>query len=186
MATLDRRIGILFLIFVALLGIAAARATYLGAFRAGSLQRAAATQQVTQEPVPAPRGTITDDRGVQLAISESADDVVGDPYLIKHPQTVAQRIAPLLGRPVSALYTALTKPHTGFVYLAHQVPVNQGNQIAQMRINGLNLVPTVRRYYPRPWEASQVLTFPSFPFLYFGDMFPRSSLLSLSLSLSPL
>jgi cell division protein FtsI/penicillin-binding protein 2 len=156
-ATVDRRIGILFLIFVALLGIAAARATYLGAFRAGSLQRAAATQQVTQEPVPAPRGTITDDRGVQLAISQSADDVVGDPYLIKHPQMVAQRIAPVLGRPVSTLYKALTKPHTGFVYLARQVSVSQGNQIAQLRVNGLNLIPTVRRYYPRPWEASQVL-----------------------------
>jgi cell division protein FtsI (penicillin-binding protein 3) len=156
-ATLDRRIGILFLVFVVLLGIAAARATYLGGFRAGSLKKAAATQQVTQELVPAPRGTITDERGVQLAISESAEDVVGDPYLIKHPHSVAQRLAPLLGRPVSALYADLTKRHTGFVYLAHQVPVSTGNQISQMRINGLNFVPTVRRYYPRPWEASQLL-----------------------------
>jgi cell division protein FtsI/penicillin-binding protein 2 len=156
-ATLDRRIGILFLIFVVLLGIAAARATYLGTVRAGSLQTAAATQQVVQETVPAPRGTITDANGVQLAISESADDVVADPYLIKHPQSVAQRIAPLLGRPVSTVYAGLTKPHTGFVYLAHQVPVAQGNQIQHMRINGLNFIPTVRRYYPRPWEASQVL-----------------------------
>jgi cell division protein FtsI (penicillin-binding protein 3) len=156
-ATLDRRIGILFLVFVVLLGMAAARATYLGAFRAGSLRKAAATQQVTQELIPAPRGTITDERGVQLAISESAEDVVGDPYLIKHPHSVAQRLAPLLGRPVSALYADLTKRHTGFVYLAHQVPVSTGNQISQMRINGLNFVPTVRRYYPRPWEASQLL-----------------------------
>ena len=157
MNVLDRRIGILFLVFLALLGAAVARATYLGAFQAGSLRRAAATQQVVQEVVPAPRGTITDANGVQLAISESADDVVGDPYLIRNAQSVAERLAPLLGRPVSALYTDLTKPHTGFVYLAHQVPVSAGNQIAQMRINGLNLIPTVRRYYPRPWEASQLL-----------------------------
>lgn len=157
MATLDRRIGILFLVFVALLGIALARATWLGAFRADALQKAAATQQVVRELLPAPRGTITDDHGMQLAISESAEDVVGDPYLVKHPQAVAQRLAPLLGRPVSALYHDLTKPHTGFVYLAHQVPVSVGNQISQMRINGLNFIPTVRRYYPRPWEAGQVL-----------------------------
>jgi cell division protein FtsI/penicillin-binding protein 2 len=156
-ATLDRRIGILFLIFVVLLGIAVARATYLGAVRAGSLQRAAATQQVVRELLPAPRGTITDARGVQLAISESADDVVADPYLIRQPHNVAQRIAPLLGRPVAAVYADLVKPRTGFVYLAHQVPVSVGNQIAAMRFNGLNFIPTVRRYYPRPWEASQVL-----------------------------
>jgi cell division protein FtsI/penicillin-binding protein 2 len=156
-ATLDRRIGILFLVFVALLGIALARATWLGAFRADSLQKAAATQQVVRELVPAPRGTITDDHGMQLAISESAEDVVGDPYLVKHPQGVAQRLAPLLGRPVSTLLRDLTKPHTGFVYLAHQVPVSVGNQIAQMRIDGLNFIPTVRRYYPRPLEAGQLL-----------------------------
>ena len=157
MASLDRRIGILFLAFLGLLGIAVARATYLGTIRAGSLQTAAATQQVVQEPVPAPRGTITDANGVQLAISESADDVSADPYLIKQAHRVAARIAPLLGRPASAVYADLTKPHTGFVYLAQGIPVAQGNQIAQMRINGLNFIPTVRRYYPRPWEASQVL-----------------------------
>jgi cell division protein FtsI/penicillin-binding protein 2 len=112
---------------------------------------------VVQEVVPAPRGTITDSNGVQLAISESADDVVGDPYLIKHPHALAAQLAPLLGRPVSALYADLVKPHTGFVYLAHQVPVAVSNKIAQMRINGLNFIPTVRRYYPLPWEASQVL-----------------------------
>ena len=63
----------------------AARATYLGAVRAGSLQHAAATQQVTNVTIPAPRGTITDRNGVELAISESADDIVADPYLIKNP-----------------------------------------------------------------------------------------------------
>jgi cell division protein FtsI/penicillin-binding protein 2 len=35
--------------------------------------------------------------------------------------------------------------------------VGQGNQIEHMRINGINLIPTVRRFYPRPFEASQVL-----------------------------
>ena len=49
---IDRRIGILFIVFVALLGIALARATYLGSVRAGSLERAAATQQVSNVVVP--------------------------------------------------------------------------------------------------------------------------------------
>jgi cell division protein FtsI/penicillin-binding protein 2 len=155
--TVDRRIGFLFVAFVVLLVVATARATWLGAFQAGSLQHAALTQQVTQQVVPAPRGTIFDASGVQLAISESADDVVADPYLIKNPQQVATRISPLLGRPERDVSAGLVKPHTGFVYLAHQVPVMQGNEIASMRINGLNLIPTVRRFYPRPWDASQVL-----------------------------
>ena len=98
MAGLDRRIGILFLAFVALLSIAVVRATYLGSFRASSLKRAAATQQVSNVVLPAPRGSITDRNGVELAISQAADDVVADPYLIKNPVKVSRQLAPLLAR----------------------------------------------------------------------------------------
>jgi cell division protein FtsI/penicillin-binding protein 2 len=155
----DRRIGILFLVFVALLSIAVMRATYLGSVRAGSLQRAAATQQVTNDVIPAPRGTITDRHGVELAVTESADDVVADPYLIKSPQNVAQQLAPLLGKPFATVLTDVTKPHTGFVYLAHSLPGDQAAAINRLHISGINLIPTVKRLYPRSWEASQVLGF---------------------------
>ncbi len=162
MRVLDRRIGVLFVVFVALLGVALMRAAYLGSVRAASLKRAAATQQVTTVITPAPRGTITDSHGVELAVSESADDVVADPYLIAqsgHVQTDAQELAPLLGKPFTAVLTALTKPHTGFVYLAHLVPGAQAAAIAHLRIDGINLTPRVKRFYPRSWEASQVLGF---------------------------
>ena len=94
MALVDRRIGILFITFVALLGIALARAVYLGSVRAGSLERAAATQQVRNVIVPAPRGTVTDRKGSELAVSESADDVVADPYLIKNAASASAQFLP--------------------------------------------------------------------------------------------
>ncbi len=157
MATIDRRIGLLFLAFLALLGIALLRATYLGSVRAGSLQHVAATQQITKEVVPAPRGTIEDRNGMELAISESADDVAADPYLIKNPQSSATQLAPLLGKPVSTVLTDLTKPHTGFVYLAHLLPADTADEISKLRIDGISLTPQVTRVYPRDWAASQVL-----------------------------
>jgi cell division protein FtsI (penicillin-binding protein 3) len=156
-ALIDRRIGVLFMAFLGLLGVAVVRAVYLGAIQAGSLQRAAATQQVTTEVVPAPRGTITDRNGVELAISESADDIVADPYLIKNAPVTAQRLATLLGQPVATVQAELTKPHTGFVYLAHELPADQATQIQDMRIDGISLVPEVTRVYPRGTEAAQVL-----------------------------
>jgi cell division protein FtsI (penicillin-binding protein 3) len=155
--SIDRRIGLLFLIFIALLGIALARAAYLGSFRAASLRRAAATQQVQTVTIPAPRGTITDRNGVELAVSETADDVVADPFLIKDPQTVAQQLAPLLGRPEATVLQLVTKPHSGFVYLAHLVPGEQGAAISKLNIPGLTLIPETKRDYPRVWAASQVL-----------------------------
>ena len=147
MAPLDRRIGWIFLAFLALLAVALSRATYLGAIKADSLQRAAVSQQITQNVVPAARGTITDRRGVQLAISESADDIVADPYLIKHPQAAAQKLAPLLGKPVLTVLAGLTKPHTGFVYLAHLLSADKATQILKLQINGISTV-------PETWSAS--------------------------------
>src|SRR6202048_4882750 len=100
MAVLDRRIGWIFVGFLALLTIAVVRALDLGVLRAASLQQAAVSQQITQDTIPAPRGLITDRRGVELAISESADDVIADDFLIKNPLATAQKLAPLLGKPV--------------------------------------------------------------------------------------
>ncbi|HLY48347.1 MAG TPA: penicillin-binding protein 2, partial [Solirubrobacteraceae bacterium] len=161
MALVDRRIGLVFLTFLGLLSIGLLRATYLGAFQAQSLQQAAATQQVTRIVIPAPRGTITDRRGVELAVSESADDVVADPFLIKNPQQVARQLAPLLGLSFASVLADVTKPHTGFVYLAHLVPASAAAAVSRVvsrgRINGISMIPEIKREYPRTWTASQVL-----------------------------
>jgi cell division protein FtsI (penicillin-binding protein 3) len=157
MALTDRRIGYLFAGFVALLAIAILRAGYLGLFQASSLQAAAEQQQISRVPIPAPRGTITDRNGVELAISESADEVIADPYLIRHPLKVAAQIAPLLGKSVTSTVAGLTKPHTGYVYLAYDVPAASATKIDEMRINGISLQQIQQRYYPRSWTAAQVL-----------------------------
>ena len=91
MSRIDRRIGVLFLAFVFLLTIAMAKATYLGAVRSSKLKQDATTQQVTDVDVPAERGTIIDRNGIELAISESAEDVAADPYLITDPHGVATK-----------------------------------------------------------------------------------------------
>jgi cell division protein FtsI (penicillin-binding protein 3) len=157
LALSDRRIGILFIAFLALLAIALARAAYLGSVAAGSLKRAAATQQVSNVIVPAPRGTITDRNGAELAISESADDIVADPFLIKNAVSDAAELSPALGVPQLTLIKLLTRPKTGFVYLAHLVPAAQANTVSDMNIAGISLIPETRRVYPRGDEASQVV-----------------------------
>jgi cell division protein FtsI (penicillin-binding protein 3) len=157
MAVMDRRIGILFIVFVSLLGLALARAAYLGSVQAGSLERAAATQQVSNIVVPAPRGEIADRDGAELAISESADDIVADPYLIKNPVSASAELSSQLGTPQLAVLKLLTKPHTGFVYLAHLLPATQATAISNLHIAGITLVPQTRRVYPRGDEAAQVV-----------------------------
>jgi cell division protein FtsI/penicillin-binding protein 2 len=112
---------------------------------------------VTKVTIPAERGAITDRNGVELAISQSADDLAADPYLIKDPQGVAQKLAPLLGKPEATLFALLSKRHAGFVYLAHLVPGDRIAEINKLHLEGLTAIPQVKRVYPRSWAASQVL-----------------------------
>ena len=124
MVAIDRRVGLIFVAFLSLLAVAVIRAVYLGVVRADSLQQAAVSQQITNVTIPAARGAITDRNGVELALTESAADIVADPYLIKRgdPMLMAQTMAPLLHMPVLKLLTTITKPHTGWVMVAREVP----------------------------------------------------------------
>ncbi len=157
MAAVDRRIGWIFVGFLALLALGLARAADLGVLNAGSLQKAAVSQQITRNVIPATRGTITDRNGTQLALSEAADEIVADPFLIKHPLSVARKLAPLLQMPVLAVQRLVSKPHTGYVPLAYLLPADRATQIMKLQINGISATPKLTRVYPRDWFASQLL-----------------------------
>jgi cell division protein FtsI (penicillin-binding protein 3) len=157
-ATVQRRIGVIFAVFFLALVAAAARTLYLGTVRAGALRKAAQAQQVSIEPLPAQRGTITDRNGVDLAVSEPAQDLSADPYLIKDPLSAARRLAPLLGQTEVALLSKLSE-HTGFVYLARGLPARRARAVAALRIEGISGTPTTRRVYPRDQLAAQVIGF---------------------------
>jgi cell division protein FtsI/penicillin-binding protein 2 len=154
---IERRIGLLFVVFCVLLLIAAVRALQLGGLKSGTLRQKADTQQVSQVPVPARRGTITDRRGVELAVSEPADDIAATPYLIKDPATAARRLAPLLHESLDAVLRKVAQRHTGFVYLVRQLPASQAQLVGKLKLPGIQLIPSSRRIYPQQWMAAQLL-----------------------------
>src|SRR5918998_6192502 len=115
MGLVQRRIGLLFAVFLGLLAIAALRAAWLGTVRGDTLKRAAVTQQDVKVAVPARRGLITDRRGVELAVTEPAQDVSATPYIVKEPVKVAAKIAKLLGKSEAEVIKQLSRRDTGFV-----------------------------------------------------------------------
>jgi cell division protein FtsI (penicillin-binding protein 3) len=156
MAVVQRRVGLLFALFSALLLIAGLRALYLGGPHGAALRRAARTQQLTSEVVPAERGTISDRNGVALAISEPAQELTADPYLIRRPLEDSQRLAPLLGLTQAQVLAKLSE-HSGFVYLAHALPYSQASRVLALKIPGVQGTAVMRRVYPRGTLAAQVL-----------------------------
>ncbi|MBI5105983.1 MAG: penicillin-binding protein 2 [Solirubrobacterales bacterium] len=157
MALVERRIGLLFAVFLALLALAALRSLQLGTLKADGLASAAVSQQVTKVTVPARRGTIVDRKGVQLAVSQPADDVSATPYLVKDPAKAARQLAAVLEVDEAGLLKQLTRKDTGFVYLARRVPGAKADAVRKLGIAGVDLTPGQKREYPRDYLASQVL-----------------------------
>ena len=68
MQLIERRIGLLFAVFLLALAIGATKAAWLGVVKAPALKRAAVTQQEADIVIPAQRGSITDAHGTDLAV----------------------------------------------------------------------------------------------------------------------
>ncbi len=157
MGLVERRIGLLFAVFLTLLILGGLRAAWLGLVRADSLQTAAATQQKADIAVPARRGTITDATGTELAVSRPAATVTATPYLVKDPTKAASALARTLKVPEDELLRKLARRDTGFVYLARHVPSRRADRARGLKIEGVDFLPEFERAYPRTWMASQLL-----------------------------
>ena len=157
MGLVNRRIGLLFALFLLLLGFASMRAAWLGTVRADSLKERAMTQQVEDLDVPALRGTITDRRGVELAVSEDAATVFANPFLIDDPAKTAATLAPLVGRTSEQLLPLLSDRKKGFIYLRRKMDPGLGKKVDELEIEGIGTVVEPRRTYPQGAMASQLL-----------------------------
>jgi cell division protein FtsI/penicillin-binding protein 2 len=155
-AVVQRRIGGIFGLFFVLLILAAGRTAYLAVLRGGTLRQAASNQQITNETVMAQRGAITDRSGVDLAISEPAQDISADPYLITDPLGAARKLAPLLSQTQASVLRKLSE-HAGFVYLLRAMPATKAQAVLALKIPGITGAPVMRRVYPRGALAGQVL-----------------------------
>ena len=72
MRLVDRRIGLLFGLFLVALFAIVSRALWLDTVKAGSLRHRALSQQSEDLPLQAKRGVITDHNGIDLAVSEDS------------------------------------------------------------------------------------------------------------------
>jgi cell division protein FtsI (penicillin-binding protein 3) len=153
----DRRVGLLFALFLSLLALAACRALWLGTVRDNNLRGRALAQQVEQVDVPARRGTIRDRKGTELAVSEDSVTVYANPKLITDPSGTAERLSPFLGVPASELLPLLSDRTKGFVYLARKLPLAKGELVQKLKMPGIGTTDEPRRVYPQGTMASQVL-----------------------------
>src|SRR5215207_5180962 len=157
MRGIDRRLGLLFCVFLLIFSFAIARAFWLQGVRGGALRAEAHGQQVTEVTIPGQRGRILDRNGKVLAASEDAADVIATPYQVKNSAPAAMDLHEVLGRPTTDVLEPLQDPSSGFAYPARKVGADEAARVEKLNIAGISTVPTSRRLYPQGELASQVI-----------------------------
>ena len=157
MALVQRRIALLFTLFLLLLAGGVVRGLWLGTVQGQDLRGRAVAQQVQDVEVSARRGTITDRNGLELAVSEDSASVYANPFLIKDPGSVAGQLSPLTGVDYDTLIRKLANRKQGFVYVKRKIDADKGRAIEKLKLPGIGVMNEPRRRYPQSWLAAQVL-----------------------------
>ena len=121
MSLIERRIGLLFALFVLAFAVIIARAAWLQGVQGGELSADAQSQQTETVVVPGSRGEILDRNGTELAVSEDAATIFATPYQVKDPERTADKLAAALDADRDEILDALLDPDSGFAYVARKV-----------------------------------------------------------------
>jgi cell division protein FtsI (penicillin-binding protein 3) len=153
----NRRIRLLVAVFALVFGLALARAGWLQAVRADSLDRLAASQHRQTVAIPAHRGTIYDRTGSELALGSPAITVYANPRHIVDPRAAAVAAGEELGLDSDKLYMLLADHSRGFVYVARQADAERARALEARKIAGFGFYPEEKRIYPQGRVAASVV-----------------------------
>jgi cell division protein FtsI (penicillin-binding protein 3) len=153
----NRRIRLLLVTFVLIFAGTLARAVWLQGVHAASLGRLAAQQHHETVVIPAGRGAIFDDTGVQLAIGEQTETIYADPRQVVNARAIAIAAHRLLGADANTLFPQLLNKHTAFVYVQRFADPKAAATFLDKHFTGVNGYPEERRTYPQRSVAAQVV-----------------------------
>jgi cell division protein FtsI (penicillin-binding protein 3) len=153
----DRRVGLLFASFCALLLLVLVRAAWVQGVNGGKYAAEAEGQQVENVVVPGSRGTIFDRTGRELAVSEDAATVFATPYQVTDPERTAHKLAKVIGGDEQEILAALADRDSGFAYIERKIGPDEADKIAELDLEGIGMLPDSRRIYPQGELAAHTI-----------------------------
>lgn len=156
MRVIERRVGLLFAVFLFCFCVIGARAFWLQGVQGSSLASQAISQQTESVPLPSLRGSVLDRRGNALAASEDAATVFAVPPEVAKPTLAAEKLAPILDMSESEVLGKVTA-ETTYSVLAKKVDLPTAKRIERLGLQGIGDDPDSRRTYPQGSLAAQVI-----------------------------
>ena len=106
--------------------------------------------------VDAPRGSILDRHGADLALSVPSATVEANPSVIEDPMATAQALAPVVGADPLVLAQTLAGD-SSFVYVDRQLPSDVGQQVRDLGLAGITVTQEPARSNPSGTLAHSLL-----------------------------
>jgi cell division protein FtsI (penicillin-binding protein 3) len=156
-AATNRRITLLAVVFLLLLGAALARAVWIQVVQGPEYAAMALRQHRETVVVPASRGTIVDRNGEPLAIGQLATTVYANPRQVNDARDLTLAASKQLGLDPAELYPMLVDRSRGFVYVARKADPRKAKILQSLDFAGLGFYPEELRFYPQGPVAAQVL-----------------------------
>lgn len=131
--------------------------------------RLAESEHLVAREVYPPRGLIYDRNGVLLATSRLEYEVGISPVFIIDREGTADSLTEITGLPRDDLLESMSSPDTPYVLLERPAPPDVGQALLAANIDGVDVVPIERRFYPLGSLAGQVIGFVGYDGLgYYG------------------
>ena len=152
-----RRTVLIWLVFTLATLSLIVRLVYLQVITAPDLLEKARRQQMFTLRPFIPRRTITDRKGVVLALDRPVYTLFAHPHLYKQkPEEIAAKLAPILKRPADKLTQVLNRDTTS-TQVEYWLSEENADRIYNLRIDGLDLVQQRHRLYPQQNLAAEIL-----------------------------
>ena len=149
--------------FVVVLG----KAAYLQLEKGDELGELARDQYLKELELTPLRGDILDARGVPLAVSVSTQSVVLDAKTAHKPPQNGRDLPPVdeagiakLARAIKVELAQVSRRFAqkgAFTYLKRRISPSEAEEVSQLHLKGVSLVPEFKRFYPQKEVAAHVL-----------------------------
>ncbi|MCG3157866.1 MAG: hypothetical protein DKINENOH_04502 [bacterium] len=134
------------------------RLLYVEVWQSGKYRDLAKAQHYTAIPLEAQRGIIYDRNQNLLALNDACISVGVDLRQVKDRRSLANKLAPLLHEPASALLARM-RTDLPFVWLKRRVDAELAQKIQASKIPGLRLEKDARRRYPHKEIGAHLIGF---------------------------
>lgn len=137
------------------------RLFYVQVIKHDHYKQAALQSQLKEYEIPAERGVIEaydGDNVVPIVLNEEIFTLFADPYFIKDPKPVAEKLAKITGGDANDYEEKMRQP-TRYAVLEKKLSKDKKNEIESLEIKGVGLREDSIRAYPQGNLAAQLLGF---------------------------